>query len=321
MALPISLTDIQSAAGRLAPYIHRTPLIRAHALGAALGCQAYLKPENLQLTGSFKIRGATNKILTMTDEERARGIIASSSGNHAQGVAFAARMLGIRATIVLPTNAPKVKVEGTRALGAEVVQYGYGSIERYKKLYEIVDEKGYSVVHSYNDPMLIAGQGTVGLEIMQDLADVDTVIVPLGGGGLMAGVAAAVKEIKPGVRVIGAEPAAIPRYSASRAAGQPVEVEMKDTVADGLMICVTGSNTYPIIERYVDELISVEDRFIVQALREILFRAKLLVEPSAAIGVAAALSGQVKIKPDEKVAFVLSGGNVDPETLDKLLQV
>ncbi len=319
MELAISVADIRQASERLAPYILHPPLLHATKLDAVLGCQTYLKPESLQLTGSFKIRGATNKILTMTDAERAKGIIASSSGNHAQGVAFAAKMLGIKATIVLPTNAPTVKVEGTKALGAEVVQYGYGSIERYKKLYEIVDEKGYTVVHSYNDPMLIAGQGTVGLEILQDLSDVDTVIVPLGGGGLMAGVAVAIKESNPNIRVIGAEPLAIPRYSASRAAGQPVEVEMKDTVADGLMISVTGSNTYPIIEEYVDELVPVEDYYIAKALKELLFKGKLLVEPSAAIGIGAILSGGAEVRPNEKVAFVLSGGNIDPETLTKFL--
>ncbi|MDL2319032.1 threonine/serine dehydratase [Eubacteriales bacterium OttesenSCG-928-A19] len=320
MGLAITLDDIRQASERIAPYVYRTPLLRAEKLDAVLGCTAYLKPECLQRTGSFKIRGATNKILTMTDEERARGIIASSSGNHAQGVAFAARMLGIKATIVLPTNAPQVKVDGTRALGAEVVQHGYGSIERYKKLYEIVDEKGYAVVHSYNDPMLMAGQGTVGYEIMQDIADADTVIVPLGGGGLMAGVAVAVKETNPRARVIGAEPAAIPRYSASRAAGEPVEVEMKPTVADGLMISVTGSNTYPIIEKYVDELVTVEDDDIIRAIREIVFGGKVLVEPSAAIGVAAVLSGGVKVRPEEKVVFVLSGGNVDPGVFKTFLQ-
>ena len=319
-SLPVSLQDIKQASERIAPYVKRTPILRAEKLDDLLGCTTYLKPECLQLTGSFKIRGATNKILSMTDEERAKGIIASSSGNHAQGVAFAAKMLGIKATIVLPTNAPQVKVDGTRAMGAEVVQYGYGSIERYKKLYEIVDEKGYSVVHSYNDPMLIAGQGTVGYEIMQDFSDVDTVIVPLGGGGLMAGVAVAIKETNPKVRVIGVEPAAIPRYLASREAGEPVEVEMKDTVADGLMICVTGSNTYPIIEKYVDEIVSVEDEYIVQGLREIIFKGKVLVEASAAVGVGAVLAGKVKVRKDEKVAFVLSGGNIDPSVLDNFIK-
>lgn len=319
MTLPVNVQDIRQAAQRIAPYVYHTPLLRSEKMDKALGCNVYLKPESLQRTGSFKIRGATNKILSMTDEERARGIIASSSGNHAQGVAFAAQLLGIRATIVLPTNAPQVKVDGTRALGAEVVQYGYGSIERYKKLYEIVDEKGYSIVHSYNDPVLIAGQGTVGLEIMEDLKDAETVIVPLGGGGLMAGVAVAVKEINPKTRVIGAEPAAIPRYSVSRAAGKPMEVEMKPTVADGLMICVTGSNTYPIIEKYVDELIPVEDEWICKAVTLIAHEGKLVVEPSAAISVASVLSGQVKTRPDEKVVCVLTGGNIDPQALHNMV--
>ena len=319
MSLPVNLNDIKTAADRLAPYIKHTPILRAEKLDEELRCEVYFKPECLQKTGSFKIRGATNKILSMTDAEREKGIIASSSGNHAQGVAFAAKLLGIRATIVLPTNAPQVKVDSTRALGAEVIQYGFGSIERYKKLYEIVDEKGYSVVHSYNDPALIAGQGTVGYEIMQDLRDVDTVVVPLGGGGVLAGVAVAVKESNPNVRVVGVEPDRIPRYSESRKAGKPVEVELKDTVADGLMITSTGSNTYPIIEKYVDEVIPVSDEFIVRALNEIIFKGKVLVEPSAAVGVAAVMCGKLKVREHEKVCFVLTGGNIDPNKLSELI--
>lgn len=318
MALAVCLDDIKAASERLAPYVKRTPILRAEKLDDDLGCEVYFKPECLQKTGSFKIRGATNKILTLTQEEKNRGIIASSSGNHAQGVAYAAGLLGIKATIVLPTNAPQVKVDNTRALGAEVVQYGFGSIERYKKLYEIVAEKGYTVVHSFNDPALIAGQGTVGYEIMQDLSDVDTVVVPLGGGGVLAGVAVAVKESNPAVRVVGVEPSRIPRYSESRKAGKPVEVELQDTVADGLMITTTGSNTYPIIEEYVDEVIPVDDEYIVRALNEIVYKGKVLVEPSAAIGVAAVLSGALKVRKDEKVCFVLTGGNIDPNKLCEL---
>lgn len=320
MALAVSLSDIKAASERLAPYVKRTPILRAEKLDGALGCEVYFKPECLQKTGSFKIRGATNKILTLTEEERERGIIASSSGNHAQGVAYAAGLLGIKATIVLPTNAPQVKVDNTRALGAEVVQYGFGSIERYKKLYEIVAEKGYTVVHSFNDPALIAGQGTVGYEIMQDLRDVDTVVVPLGGGGVLAGIAVAVKETNPSVRVVGVEPSRIPRYSESRKAGKPVEVELQDTVADGLMITTTGSNTYPIIEQYVDEVIPVDDEYIVRALNEIVYKGKVLVEPSAAIGVAAVLSGALRVRADEKVCFVLTGGNIDPAKLCELTE-
>lgn len=320
MKLCISIEDIKAAAARLAPYVKHTPILRAEKLDADLGCEVYLKPESFQKTGSFKIRGATNKILTMSDEERSRGIIASSSGNHAQGVAFAAQQLGIKATLVLPTNAPQVKVDNSRAMGAEVIQHGFGSIERYKKLYEIVDEKGYAVVHSFNDPMLIAGQGTVGYEIMEDLSDVDTVVVPLGGGGVLAGVAVAVKETNPNVRVVGAEPERIPRYYESRKQGQPVTVELQDTLADGLMITNTGTNTYPIIEEYVDEIVTVPEEAIAKAFNEIVYKGKVVVEPSAAIGVGAVLSGRLSVKPGEKVCFVLTGGNVDPGKLCELTE-
>lgn len=315
MSLAVSIDDIKLASSRLKEHVRHTPLIRGEKLDKVLGCEVYLKPECLQLTGSFKIRGATNKILSLTEEEKAKGIIASSSGNHAQGVAYAANKLGIKATLVLPENAPQTKIDGTKALGAEVVIHGFGSVERYKKLYEIMDEKGYTLVHSYNDPKLIAGQGTVGYEIMQDISDVDTIVAPLGGGGLLAGIAVAAKETNPNVRVIGVEPAAIPRYYESRKLGKPTVVPLQNTVADGLMITATGDNTYPIIEKYVDEVITIEDEFIYKALIEVVFKSKLLVEPSAVIGIAAAMAGKIKYREDEKVCFVLSGGNIDPERL------
>lgn len=314
----VKLADIEKASKRLAPYIKRTPIIRAEKVDGAAGCEVYFKPENLQKTGSFKLRGATNKILSLSEEERGRGIIASSSGNHGLGVACASQLLGVQATLVLPVNAPKVKIEGARNMGANVILHGYDSVERYKRLYEIQAEEGYTLVHSYDDIDLIAGQGTVGYEIGEDFKDVDTVIVPLGGGGLLAGVATALKEMKPSVRVIGAEPAAIPRYSASRERGEPVEVPMNDTVADGLMITKTGGNTYPLIQKYVDEVIPVEDEFILKAMDHIYFDAKLVVEPSAAIGLAAILSGKIKTSPEEKVCCVLTGGNIDKEKLLKI---
>lgn len=315
MSLPVCLEDIKAASGRLKEHVRHTPLMRGEKLDDILGCEVYLKPECLQVTGSFKIRGATNKILTLTEEEKAKGIIASSSGNHAQGVAYAANKLGIKATLVLPENAPQTKIDGTKALGAKVVLYGFDSIQRYKKLYEIMAEKGYTLVHSFNDPQLIAGQGTAGYEIMEDMRDLDAVVVPLGGGGLLAGVAAAVKEMNPKVRVIGVEPAAIPRYSESRKAGKPVVVPMQNTIADGLMITNTGDNTYPIIEKYVDEVVAVEDEYIYKALNEVVFKSKLVVEPSAVIGVAAAIAGKIKYESNDKVCFLLSGGNIDPERL------
>ena len=311
----IGLKDIKKAAERIAGRVHRTPILRGDKLDDLFGAAVYFKPENLQRTGSFKIRGATNKILSLSDEERAKGIIASSSGNHAQGVAYAAKALGIKATLVLPENAPKAKIEGTRSLGAEVVLYGFDSVQRYKKLYEIKAEKGYTLVHSFDDPELIAGQGTSGLEIMEDLPDVDTVVVPLGGGGLLAGVAAAVKETRPGTRVVGVEPATIQRYAESRKAGHPVEVPMGATLADGLMLTKTGEHNYPLIDKYVDEIVPATDDFIVKGLMEIIFRSKLLIEPSAAVGVAAALEGNFKVRKGEKVCFFLSGGNIDPDKL------
>lgn len=314
----VTLEDIKNASERLLPHVKHTPLLRAEKIDAAAGCEIYLKPECLQKTGSFKLRGATNKILSLSKEERDKGIIASSSGNHGLGVAFAAQALGVKATLVLPVNAPKVKIEGARNMGANVILHGMDSIERYKKLYEIQAEEGYTLVHSYDDVHLIAGQGTTGYEIIQDLDDVDTVIVPLGGGGLLAGVATAVKELKPSARVIGAEPVGIPRYSESRKAGHPVEVPMGETLADGLMITKTGMNTYPLIEKYVDEVIPVEDQYILKAMELLYFDAKVVVEPSAAIGLAAILSGKVQVEKDEKVCCVLTGGNIDKEKLVKL---
>ena len=315
----VGLQDIQKAAERIAGKARHTPILRGDKLDSLVGAEVYFKPENLQITGSFKIRGATNKILSLSEEDRAKGIIASSSGNHAQGVAYAAKMLGIKAVLVLPENAPQSKIEGTKALGAEVILYGFDSIQRYKKLYEIQDEKGYTLVHSYNDPELIAGQGTSGLEIAQDLPDVDTVVVPLGGGGLLAGVAVALKESRPSVRIVAVEPAGIQRYAESRKAGKPVEVPMGETLADGLMITKTGEFNYPLIDKYVDEIVPASDEFIKKALLEIIFKGKLLVEPSAAIGLAAALEGTFKVKPGEKICFFLSGGNIDPDKLASFL--
>jgi threonine dehydratase len=315
----VSIEHVKKARERIGDKVRHTPILRAEKLDPLVDAQVFLKPENLQITGSFKIRGAMNKILTLSDEERGKGIIASSSGNHAQGVAYASQMLGVKAIVVMPENAPKTKVEGTKSYGAEVVLHGFDSVQRYKKLYELRDKHGYTVVHSFNDPELIAGQGTSGLELIEDLPEVDTVVVPLGGGGLMAGVAVAVKETNPKVRVIGVEPTNIARYAASRKAGKPVEVEMGPTLADGLMLTMTGEHNYPLIDKYVDEVVAGSDPFIQQALSHIVFKSKLLVEPSAAIGLAAALEGTFKVRKGERICFFLSGGNIDPETLVSLI--
>jgi len=306
-----TIQDIREARERLKPYIRHTPLLRAERIETAAGCRVYLKPETLQITGAFKIRGALNKSLSLPREEIANGVIATSSGNHAQGLAYAARTLGVKAILVVPVTTPKIKIANTRALGAEVILFDGDTAARWKRVYEIAEEHGYAVVHAFEDPLVMAGQGTIGLEILEDLEDVDTVIVPVGGGGLISGIATAIKETKPSVRVIGAEPALTPKYFHSRVNGKRTSLPLKNTIADGLRISVPGQNPYPIIERYVDEIVLVEDEHIVAGMRALASDAKLIAEPAASIGIGALLAGAVKVRPDERVCAVLTGGNWD----------
>lgn len=306
-----TIQDIREAQDRLKPHIRHTPLLRAEKIEKAAGCQLYLKPETLQITGAFKIRGALNKTLSLPREEIANGIIATSSGNHAQGLAYAARMLGVKAILVLPVTTPKIKIANTEALGAEVILFDGDTAARWKRVYEIAEKNRYAVVHAFEDPLVMAGQGTIGCEILEDLKDVDTVIIPMGGGGLISGIATAIKETRPSVRVVGAEPALTPKYYHSRLNKQRTTLPLKNTIADGLRISVPGQNPYPIIERYVDEIVLVEDEHIVQGMRALAKDAKLIAEPAASIGIGALLAGAVKVRPDEKVCVVLTGGNWD----------
>jgi threonine dehydratase len=271
----------------------------------------YLKPETLQITGAFKIRGALNKALSLPREAITNGIIATSSGNHAQGMAYAARMLGVKAIIVVPVTTRNIKVENTRALGAEVIKFDGDTAARWKRVNEIAAENNYAVVHAFEDPLVMAGQGTIGCEILEDLDDVDTVIIPIGGGGLISGIATAIKETKPSVRVVGAEPALTPKYFQSRINKERTSLPLKNTIADGLRISVPGRNPYPIIERYVDEIVLVEDEHIVAGMRMLARDAKLIAEPAASIGIGALLARGLEVTPQEKVCVVLSGGNWD----------
>ena len=307
--------DVLKAKERIGKYIKHTPIIRGEKLEPMFGCEIYFKPEVLQITGAFKLRGALNKALSMPKDVISRGLIATSSGNHAQGLAYAARMLGVKAIIVLPANAPKIKIENTKVLGAEVVLYDGDTAARWKKVYELADENGYVPVHAFEDPVVMAGQGTIGLEILEDLKDVDTVIVPMGGGGLISGIATAIKETKPSVRVIGAEPALTPKYYMSRINKKPTVLPLKNTIADGLRISVPGQNPYPIIEKYVDEIITVEDESIKEAMRLIAKNVKLIVEPASAICIGTLIEKKLKVREGEKVCSVLSGGNWDLEDL------
>ncbi|SPS02435.1 threonine/serine dehydratase [Cupriavidus taiwanensis] len=306
-----TIQDIREAQERLRPHIKRTPLLHAEKIEKAAGCRLYLKPEMLQITGAFKIRGALNKTLALPRGKIANGIIATSSGNHAQGLAYAARMLGVKAILVLPVTTPKIKIANTEALGAEVILFDGDTAARWKKVYEIAEKDRYAVVHAFEDPLVMAGQGTIGCEILEDLQDVDTVIIPMGGGGLISGIATAIKETRPSVRVVGAEPALTPKYYHSRLNKERTTLPLKNTIADGLRISVPGQNPYPIIERYVDEIVLVEDQHIIQGMRVLAKDAKLIAEPAASIGIGALLAGVIKVRPDEKVCAVLSGGNWD----------
>ena len=316
-----TIQDIREAQERLRLHIRHTPLLRAEKIEKALGCQLYLKPETLQITGAFKIRGALNKALSLPREEIANGIVASSSGNHAQGLSYAARMLGVKVILVLPVTTPKIKIVNTKALGAEVILFDGDNAARWKRVYEIAEDNKYAVIHGFEDPVVMAGQGTIGCEILEDLEDVDTVIVPVGGGGLISGIATAIKETKPSVRVIGAEPALTPKYFYSRINRARTSFPLKNTIADGLRLSVPGQNPYPIIENYVDEIILVDDEHIIAGMRALAKNAKLIAEPAASIGIGALLAGSINVKPDEKVCAVVTGGNWDLCDLAEIYKV
>jgi threonine dehydratase len=316
----VTLQDIREAAQRIRPNIYHTPLLREASMDKALRCEAYLKPEMLQITGAFKLRGALNKVLSLTAEERKKGIIATSSGNHGQACAFVGQMLGIHATVVLPEDAPAIKIETARAMGAEVIMCNREWTVRWAIVLGEAAKHGYTIVNTDNDYAVIAGQGTIGLEIMEDLPDLDTVLVPIGGGGLISGVSTAIKQTNPKVRVIGAQAAASCVYYVSRQNGYPSRVTPRPTVADGLTTGGTSEIAYPIIEKYVDNIVVVEEEEIKEALRVVAHDAKLVAEPSACVGIAALLSGKVKTRMDEKVCSVLTGGNWGLHMVGKILK-
>jgi threonine dehydratase len=315
----ITLLDVLAAELRIASFVLRTPLLRTPALDAPLGCRVYLKPENLQHTGSFKLRGATNRLLSLAEEHRRRGVVCASSGNHAQGVACAAERLGIDAVIVVPIDCNPVKLAGIRSFGATVLLEGRLSSEREARAAALAERQGRTVVHPYADDGVRAGQGTIGVEILRDQPEMDAVVVPVGGGGLICGVATAVKGIRPGTRVIGVEPQGAARYSASRAAGRPVTLGSVDTIADGTRTDRANPENFEAIERLVDDLVTAGDAEIRAAMKLALSCAKLVAEPSSVMGMAAAMAGRLPVGPSDRVCFVISGGNNDPALLSKIL--
>jgi threonine dehydratase len=306
---PLSLADVENASERLGKRVHRTPLSPNRSLEERLGFPLLLKCENLQRAGSFKIRGALNALSSLTAEERSRGVVAFSSGNHAQGVALAGQMLGIRTTIVMPEGAVASKVEATKGYGATVVQAGVTESTRGDVARSIAEETGAVTIPPFDHPKIIAGAGTVGLEIMQDAADVENIIVPLGGGGLLAGVALAATSLRPGVRVYGVEPAAGNDGQQSFRSGSIVRIQPPKTIADGARTLAIGELNFEIIRQRVEDIVSVDDAELLDTLRYAMYRTKMLIEPTGALGLAALLHGRIAAKG--KTAVVISGGNID----------
>lgn len=314
--MPLTLTRIQEAQTRILPYIYQTPVLRLPNLDPYLGCKVYIKAENFQITGAFKLRGAMNKVLSLSKAELARGVVAASSGNHGRALAYAAKMLGAKATIVVPLSTPSIKVEAIRNLGATVEQCE--TKDRFTVAETICQEQQAVMVPPYNDEDIMAGQGTIGLEIAAQLPTVQKVISPISGGGLLGGTATALKALLPHVSIYGAEPATLPRYSESMAAGHPVTVEQKTTIADALVSQTPGSICYPYVAENVTKVVPVKDEAILEAMKLLLSKGNILAEASSCIGMAAVLQKQIPVASEEKVCFIVSGGNVSLEQVQKL---
>jgi threonine dehydratase len=316
----VTLKDIQQAKSLLRGIAVRTPLVLCKL---ADDRQIYIKPENLQPIGSFKLRGAYNKISSLTPDERKRGVVAHSSGNHAQGVAFAARALGVKATIVMPSTAPKVKLDATRAFGAEVVLVGPASEDRIKKAEELEHDRGMIAVPPYADEKIIAGTGTIGLEILEDMPDVELVLAPVGGGGLISGVAAAIKESNLQAKIIGVEPEFAADAQASLRSGKIQSISGESamrTAADGLRSQSIGEINFEHIKKYVDDIITVTEEEIRQAMRCLLFSGRVLAEPSGAVTTAAAMFHADQLPASNKTVAVLTGGNIEPQLFSHMLE-
>ena len=311
----VGVDDVRAAAARIRPFIHRTPLLANRSISERVGFEVRIKCENLQRAGSFKIRGAMNALLQIPEEQRRRGVVAFSSGNHAQGVALASKLLGVRATIVMPEGSVATKVEATKAYGAEVVTSGVTAATRDTVAREIAEKTGASVIPPFDDERIIAGQGTVGLEILEEWPQVETIVVPLGGGGLLSGIAVAATSIKPNVAVFGVEPRAGNDGEQSFKTGHIVTIEPPKTIADGARTLAIGARNFAIIRERVRDVVSVEDDALLDALKFAMYRTKLVIEPTGALGIAALLTGT--IRPTGPVAIVVSGGNLDFSLLCK----
>jgi threonine dehydratase len=314
----LNLEKIREAAARIAGHIHRTPVITSRLFNERAGCEVFFKCENLQRAGAFKIRGASNKILSLTEAEKRRGVAAFSSGNHAQAVALASREAGVSAVIAMPDDAPKSKVEATRAYGAEIIFYDRQRQDRETVAIEISQRDGRVMVPPYDDYLILAGQGTCGLEFLEEVPDLDCLLMPCSGGGLFAGVSTAAKALSPRIRCFAVEPETADDTQQSFRSGERVTIGPPPTIADGLRVQSPGILTFPILQQTAEDVLTVSDAEIVEALKFVLSRMKLLVEPSGAAAAAAVLSRKLP-RDVKRVGVVLSGGNIDAEFLATLL--
>jgi threonine dehydratase len=316
----ITLQAIQDARARLGRAIYRTPCPVSLTLSRLCGCRTYFKLENLQMTGSFKERGALNKLLQLGEAEKRAGVIAASAGNHAQGVAYHATRLGIRSTIVMPRPTPLIKVANTRDLGGEVILHGANYDEALAHATQLAAEQGSTFIHAFDDEAVMAGQGTIGLELLEEETAFDVVVVPVGGGGMISGVAVALKESRPNIRVIGVEPEYYAAMKAAMVAGRTVEIATQPTIADGLAVKRAGEITSEIVRRYVDEIVTVTEDEIASAILKLLEIEKTVVEGGGAVGLAAVLFGKIAGIENKNVAMIISGGNIDPNLLSKIIE-
>lgn len=307
---------LKMAKANLLPIIRETPLIFSDFFSSEYGCNIYIKPENLQKTGSFKLRGAFNRISNLSEQEQQSGIICSSAGNHAQGVALSAQIKKINSVIVMPNVTPLIKVDATKAYGSTVVLHGDVYDEAYRHAMELSEKKGYTFVHPFDDYDVICGQGTIGLEILEELENVDEILVPIGGGGLIAGIALAVKTLKPSVKIIGVVPVGAMSMKISIEEGQISRLASVKTLADGVAVRQPGDLTYAIAKQYVDEIITVSEKDIMEAVLLIIEKHKLISEPSGAIPLAGV---RKRAKPGKNIVCVLSGGNIDVVTISSII--
>lgn len=316
----LTLADIQAARERLADAVYRTPCTRSETLSRQTGQNIFLKLENLQMTGSFKERGALNRISTLTPEQARRGVIAASAGNHAQGVAYHATRRQIRSTIVMPLATPLVKVQATRGFGAEVVLHGANYDEACAEATRRAEADGLTFIHPFDDPLVIAGQGTIALELLDQVPNLEAVVVPIGGGGLISGIATAIKASRPEVRVIGVQTSRLPSMQRGLREGHPVTLEPATTIADGIAVRRAGDLTLPLVQRYVDELVTVDEDEIASAILTLLEREKTLAEGAGAAALAAVLQRRTSLPAFTRIAVLVCGGNIDVTLLSRIIE-